>query len=165
MADQPRRIQLRRTKGFNLQRESLALNGLPAVKVDRSTQWGNVYRVGMYKNFTAADAVEAFRYRLKENIHLDARWIMEHIHELRKKNLACWCRLCQAHASGKPLGVVCPDCAPCHVDVYGDILLSAIGSDTSATPGTLSNTGLRLMANSVNGTVFVRCAGNSGSSR
>ena len=91
--DLPLRVQLRRTKGFNLQRESLALNSLPAVKVDRSTRWGNIYRVGMFKNFTAADAVEAFEARLKENMHDDARWIMEHIEELRNKNIACWCKL------------------------------------------------------------------------
>lgn len=36
---------------------------------------------------------------------------------LRGKNLACWCKLCPAHADGKPLGVVCADCAPCHVDL------------------------------------------------
>jgi len=36
---------------------------------------------------------------------------------LRGKNLGCWCRLCPAHAAGKPLGVECPDCAPCHADI------------------------------------------------
>lgn len=40
---QPVRIQLSRQRGFRLQEVSLALNGLPAVKVDRTTQWGNPY--------------------------------------------------------------------------------------------------------------------------
>jgi hypothetical protein len=31
----PQRIQLSRAKGFRLQQVSMALNGLPAVKVDR----------------------------------------------------------------------------------------------------------------------------------
>ena len=37
----PVRIQLCRKKGFRLQKHSLALNGLPAVKVDRTTAFGN----------------------------------------------------------------------------------------------------------------------------
>lgn len=36
--------------------------------------------------------------------------------ELACKNLACWCRLCAAHAHGRPLGAICSECAPCHVD-------------------------------------------------
>ena len=41
----PVRIQLRRAKGFRLQETSLAVNGLPCVKVDRTTKWGNPYSV------------------------------------------------------------------------------------------------------------------------
>lgn len=37
----PVRLQLSRRKGFDLQALSLATNGLPAVKVDRSTRFGN----------------------------------------------------------------------------------------------------------------------------
>jgi Domain of unknown function (DUF4326) len=40
----PQRIQLHRTAGFNLQATSRALNGLPAVKVDRSCNLGNPFR-------------------------------------------------------------------------------------------------------------------------
>ena len=40
---------------------------------------------------------------------------------LRGKDLACWCHLCDAHKDGKPLGVECADCAPCHVDVLLEI--------------------------------------------
>lgn len=39
----PVRLQLSREKGFNLQALSIATNGLPAVKVDRSTRWGNPF--------------------------------------------------------------------------------------------------------------------------
>lgn len=39
----PFRLQLSRAKGFNLQAHSMAANGLPAVKVDRTTQWGNPF--------------------------------------------------------------------------------------------------------------------------
>ncbi len=37
----PVRLQLSRKKGFNLQALSLATNGLPAMRVDRSTVFGN----------------------------------------------------------------------------------------------------------------------------
>ncbi len=41
----PQRIQLKRTKGFNLQEHSLSINGLSAVKVSRPTKWGNPFKV------------------------------------------------------------------------------------------------------------------------
>lgn len=93
----PRRVQLRRTKGWRIPPNT--------VKVDRSTKWGNVYRADMFKDFTAADAVDSFRSRLKEDLHDDARAINRSIHELRGKNLACWCK---------------PG-APCHADVLLEI--------------------------------------------
>lgn len=36
--------------------------------------------------------------------------------ELRGKNLACFCRLCDVHKNGKPIGVACLKCDPCHAD-------------------------------------------------
>ena len=41
----PQRIQLKRTKGFNLQEYSRSLNGLDAVKVSRPGKWGNPFKV------------------------------------------------------------------------------------------------------------------------
>ncbi|API58308.1 hypothetical protein BSL82_02450 [Tardibacter chloracetimidivorans] len=41
--------------------------------------------------------------------------------ELRGRNLACWCKLCEAHQDGLPLGVQCDQCAPCHADVLLEI--------------------------------------------
>ena len=61
MPDRPVRLQLSRKKGFNLQRVSCAVNGLPAVKVDRATRWGNPVYAGMWKDYTAAHAVRDFR--------------------------------------------------------------------------------------------------------
>jgi Zn finger protein HypA/HybF involved in hydrogenase expression len=40
---------------------------------------------------------------------------------LRGKNQACWCHLCNEHAAGKPLGIICSNCDPCHVDVLLEI--------------------------------------------
>lgn len=95
----PVRIQLSRAKGFRLQEASLAINGLPAVKVDRTTKWGNPWSV--QDGLTAAEAVEKFRCR---EVDLLAMAPSRHAHEmehLRGKNLACWCK---------------PD-APCHASV------------------------------------------------
>lgn len=39
----PVRMRLSRKRGFNLQAESLALNGLPAVNVARPSKWGNPF--------------------------------------------------------------------------------------------------------------------------
>ncbi len=44
----PVRIQLRRTKGFNLQAESIAINGLPAVSVARPGRFGNPYKLDVF---------------------------------------------------------------------------------------------------------------------
>jgi len=93
----PVRIQRKRTKGYNMQAESLALNGRPAVYVGRPSSWRNPYRVTNI--CTAAEAVEAFReiwVRAIENPLSRAA-----LDELRGKNLACWCPLDQ----------------PCHADV------------------------------------------------
>jgi hypothetical protein len=43
MTIRPVRLRLSRAKGFNLQEHSRAVNGLSAIKVDRSTRWGNPF--------------------------------------------------------------------------------------------------------------------------
>ena len=98
MSDQPRRIQLRRTKGFNLQRESLALNGLPAVKVDRTTVWGNFYKVGatvrhLNGNVILVTSIEHSVELFREWTELWHARYPEYFEELRNKNPACWCDL------------------------------------------------------------------------
>lgn len=47
--------------------------------------------------------------------------ILDGLEALRGRDLACWCRLCDRHADGLPLGETCPDCAPCHADVLLEI--------------------------------------------
>lgn len=42
---EPVRLQRQRTKGFDLQAESLRLNGLPCVVVTRPGRWGNMFNV------------------------------------------------------------------------------------------------------------------------
>jgi hypothetical protein len=95
----PVRLRLSRAKGFKLQAHSQATNGLPAVKVDRSTIWGNRWKVGVHSDRlgrlieTDAEAVDAYRA-----VAPSVAWVREN---LRGKNLACWCALG----------------APCHADV------------------------------------------------
>lgn len=111
---QPVRIQLSRKRGFNLQAHSLALNGLPAVKVSRPGTFGNP--------FTVQDAADVFDCRTESAHRHAVRWFDEWInlanrderlddlgsyggtrerharihaemHRLQGHNLACFCRL------------------------------------------------------------------------
>lgn len=96
----PERVQLSRKSGFRLPRNT--------VSVARPTKWGNPHRVGpaMHECRTAAEAVRRFRLGFDDI----ARYgftdspigrMSRDLHELRGKNLACWCKLG----------------APCHADV------------------------------------------------
>jgi hypothetical protein len=96
----PRRIQLSRAKGFNLQAASIALNGLAAVNVARPSPWGNPFIIG--EDGTRAYCIHLFRFLLAGHIaittrapvaaqrafvvHAGDRW-----KSLKGKNLACWC--------------------------------------------------------------------------
>jgi len=120
-AVRPVRLQLSRRAGFSLQAHSRAVNGLPAVKVDRTTDWGNPYRPGMilahgpHAGAVVRDvrhAVDLFDEWARAAIAGEAlpqndggpapprEQIARSLVELRGKNLACWC------GSG-----------PCHADV------------------------------------------------
>lgn len=94
----PARVQLRRTRGWRMPAN--------AVKVDRSTPWGNPYRAGMPGVPDAQTAVALFR-RLIEHPHMAGddvcqRLTPERIRaDLGGRDLACWCK---------------PD-DPCHADV------------------------------------------------
>jgi hypothetical protein len=78
----PVRIQLRRTKGWRMPPNT--------VKVDRSTKWGNPYKVPAPG--CEAEIVALFRRYTAPTLPIE---------DLRGKNLACWCPLDQ----------------PCHADV------------------------------------------------
>lgn len=122
----PHRIQLRRAKGWRMPENT--------VKVDRTTRWGNPFIVG--KHGTRAECVRLYALLLTGKVALirdphpnqQAAYLERylcHRETLRGRNLACWCRLCEEHRDGKPVGVECPDCAPCHADV----LLVAANTD------------------------------------
>lgn len=120
----PVRLRLSRRKGFDLQALSRATNGLDAVKVDRSTPWGNPFRVGE-KNPSGTITKDA---RHSASLYAGFAPINEYLvsraqAELRGFNLACWCRMCDLHKSGgQPFtGHRCPFCDPCHCDTLGRI--------------------------------------------
>jgi hypothetical protein len=98
-------LQLSRKKGFDLQKVSVALNGLPAVSVARPSRWGNPFVVHYdplydYSPQTPEEAVKMF------SAHVDNELTRIKIRKhLRGKNLACYC----------PLGT------PCHRDVLLEI--------------------------------------------
>ena len=101
MSGGPRRVQLSRAMGWRMPEN--------AVKVDRTTKWGNPFRVGdrvqvnpscpVAVCFSAQEAVDAFRSFCEHPI--GARFRADAAEQLRGKNLACWC----------PIG------SPCHADV------------------------------------------------
>ncbi|MGV3637193.1 MAG: DUF4326 domain-containing protein [Flavobacteriales bacterium] len=105
----PRRVQLRRTKGWRMPPHT--------VKVDRTTRWGNPFVIGV--DGDQAWCVQLHR-RLLENGPLPAgaltpervayrTMVLRDVHELHGQNLACWCK----------------DGTPCHADV----LLEMAGRD------------------------------------
>lgn len=98
MADvKPVRLQLSRKRGFDLQANSMSINGLSAVKVTRPGKWGNPFVVSPH--VTAEKSVELFREVANSPTYIATA------QTLRGKNLACWCK------PGEP----------CHADVLLEI--------------------------------------------
>lgn len=97
----PVRVQLSRAKGWRMPPNT--------VKVDRSTVWGNPFKVGDSVQadpdgpiaicFSQAEAVEAYSYLM--GLPMMATFRGKVTNHLRGKNLACWCK---------------PG-TPCHADV------------------------------------------------
>lgn len=108
----PQRLQLSRTKGFNLQALSIATNGLRAVNCARPSKWGNPFKMaGAEEMFARRAAVDAYRRlftqppsRLRHLIlritkgnngrgEYRVSIMKRSLPDLRGKNLACWCSL------------------------------------------------------------------------
>ena len=95
----PKRIRLSRKKGFKLPKN--------AVNVARPGKWGNPFIVG--KHGTRAECVKMFKHLccnlMVMNVDTDCikaqqrflKHAPKHIHELKGKDIACWCAL-----DGKP---------------------------------------------------------------
>ncbi len=66
------------------------------VLIDRSTKWGNPFSHKASSHAlvivdTRRTAVQAFEDWLISAHDLDARWMRDHIGELKGKTLGCWC--------------------------------------------------------------------------
>lgn len=99
-------IQRKRTKGYNMQQESLAINGLSAISVTRPGKWGNPFLVSVYGVERSIELFEeCLRMPPKARIHFTGRkayaevsrfwWMQENLYLLKNKNLACFCPLNQ----------------------------------------------------------------------
>ena len=118
----PKRIQLKRTKGWRL--ADISDN---VVIVDRRGKWGNPFPVSEFGLMQSLALYEAWVRGWAMQITVRTRELignrpLPNFAELHDKDLACWCKLCEKHKDGKPLDEDCPDCAPCHVDVIGKLL-------------------------------------------
>lgn len=93
MADRPQRIQRRRAKGWRMPEG--------VVYVGRGSPWGSPFIVG--RDGTAAECVRLYRVVLAGYLSLTekatadeqmalARHVVANIHDLRGRDLACWCR-------------------------------------------------------------------------
>jgi hypothetical protein len=117
MPAKPRRMQVSRKKGFNLQEESRELNGLEAKLVTRPGKFGNPFSIAdvakiykLDKDAAQAKAVAMAGQWLRGT--LDKKLVpypppsrAEIRDELQGYNLACWCK---------------PD-QPCHAEVLLEI--------------------------------------------
>ena len=104
----PHRVQLRRTKGWRMPADT--------VKIDRTTRWGNPFSPTECGSIAEAVARHA-RWMRGELAAPDGSTPpsdAELQHELRGKNLACWC----------------PMDGPCHAD----LLLKIANRGPSKTP-------------------------------
>lgn len=107
----PVRVQLRRTKGWCIPENT--------VKVDRTTKWGNPFIPGQPLLFLGGRKVQDKRHAASLYLGFapeQPRLVEAARAELRGKNLACWCGLCDLHKAGRPLGSNCPYCERCHAD-------------------------------------------------
>lgn len=116
MSAAPHRIKLSRAKGWRMPPD--------AIKVDRSTRWGNPFVVG--KHGTREHCVHLFEYLLGGYICVSTdntaaqeayrAMAARDRNLLRGKNLACWCPLDK----------------PCHADVLLRLANGAIETGGSA---------------------------------
>ena len=95
MKPEPKRIQRKRTKGWRMPKNT--------IYVGRPGPWGNPFdwQDEVNPNFGDGLAKALCKIRFEDWLggnlegveHLLDRqqWILNHIHELRGKNLACWC--------------------------------------------------------------------------
>lgn len=86
MTDLPKRIQLQRTKRWRMPPDT--------VKVDRSTKWGNPFKVGARNPYGTITQNRRHAFMLYVGFApLNETLVKAAQAELRGKNLACWCEI------------------------------------------------------------------------
>lgn len=117
----PIRIQLSRAAGWRKPPNTIV--------VARPSRYGNCFKItpGHPTQSTAEQCVRLHKrlftvYDGTLSDYLRVEALRKGIQvDLRGMNLACWCKLCPKHKDGKPLGVECDECAPCHADTLLEI--------------------------------------------
>lgn len=114
MSDAPQRIRLSRVKGWRMP--------AGAVKVDRSTRWGNPFRVGEDIGgrgpVDQAGAVQMFRDMLADPELRSLCGYPVDLSPLRGRHLACWCALGEPCHADLLLEVVNGGAAQAHPDFW-----------------------------------------------
>lgn len=125
----PVRLQRRRTRGANIQAESIRRNGLPALVVTRPGIFGNPFihpepqkAVDAYRRLCTPGGGASFEMgpgglQFAKDAHPDTlhwafrEWMQEHgLRRLRGHNLACYCL----------------EGSPCHADVLLELICEAV---------------------------------------
>lgn len=105
----PIRVQRKRTKGWRMPENT--------VYVGRPGKWGNPFKVGeatwnprnermsLITPNDIEECIDLFRVYIEKGMKKSSTWMYKDLHELRGKNLACFCFLDK----------------PCHADVLLEI--------------------------------------------
>jgi len=65
------------------------------VDISRRGPWGNPFRIS--GEASRDEVIRKFTNWVINDSSQRARWIREHVHELRGKTLACWCKPADCH--------------------------------------------------------------------
>ena len=115
----PERIQRKRSKGWRMPEN--------AIYVGRPTMWGNPFKFTNIekcysdeerRQYAVDDYAEWLNHGFPQAEHCrefdnQREYILEHLHELKGKNLVCWC----------------PTNKPCHADVLLRLANNGVNSD------------------------------------
>lgn len=114
----PLRLRMTRKRGDDISKRSKAANGLEVVSCAKTGWVSNMVPMapGIYRH-RGDDRGRCNAVFMRYFLELRDERIGNGYACLRGRNLACWCKLCDKHAEGKPWNEDCPDCQPCHVDV------------------------------------------------
>lgn len=109
----PRRLQLSRRRGFDLQAVSRALNGLPARRVTRPGPWGNPFTIAETARRFGLDRATA----QARAVALWEDWLWGSLDPALSPGAPPSRQAIRAELGGHNLACWCPAGTPCHADV------------------------------------------------